>query len=248
MDADLMGSPGLNAHFNQGEFAEPGIDPPDDFVVRHCGACVICGAGSHPRTTHRVTADGSCDGPLLALYGTVHQRNVCLANLTVREEFAQGRVSCVVLGYYDQATRVFVEPVHNARAQIAARGRQRFEAMEQRVDQGPAAACVVRLTCASVDHHACGLVYNGEVRIFEYNIERDIFGRGFQGRGMRLARDGDLFTTAEFERCLNLAAVDEHVTLIEKELYARTGYAFKLCGNEVIEALACGFSGNSDGA
>ena len=57
----------------------------------------------------------------------------------------------------------------------------------------------------------------------------------------------DLFTTAKFERCLNLGAVDEHVTLIEKELHARTGYAFKLCGDEVIEALSGGFDGNSDG-
>ncbi len=99
-----------------------------------------------------------------------------------------------------------------------------------------------------MDHHACGLVYNGEVLIFEDNIERDIFGRGFQRRGMRLARDDDLFAAAEFERCLDLASVHEHVTLIEKELHARTAHAFKLRGDEVIEALACGFSGNRDGA
>ena len=42
--------------------------------------------------------------------------------------------------------------------------------------------------------------------------------------------------------------VDEHVALIEQELHARTADAFKLRGNEVIEALACGFGGNSDGA
>ena len=65
---------------------------------------------------------------------------------------------------------------------------------------------------------------------------------------MGFAGDENLFAAAEFERRFCLRAVDGDVALIEEQLHARTADAFKLRGDEVIEALARGFGWDCDGA
>src|SRR5258708_14476797 len=65
---------------------------------------------------------------------------------------------------------------------------------------------------------------------------------------MRLAGDEDLLAGAKLERSLDVCGVHKNVALIEKHLNARAAYSLELCGDEVVEALACRFQGNGDGA
>ena len=93
---------------------------------------------------------------------------------------------------------------------------------------------------AGMDHHAGGLVDYGQIRVFIDDVERNVLRRGLERRGMRLAGDDDLFAAAQLERGFGLRAIDEHVALIDQQLHARAADAFKLRGEEVVEALACG--------
>ena len=65
---------------------------------------------------------------------------------------------------------------------------------------------------------------------------------------MRFAGDDDLLAAAQLERGFGLRAVDRDVALIEQQLHARAADAFKLRGEEVIEALAGGLGRDGDGA
>ncbi len=95
-------------------------------------------------------------------------------------------------------------------------------------------------------HHAGRLVDHGEVLILKDHVEWNVFGDGFEGRGMRLAGDGDLLAAAQLERGLNVRAVDEDVALFEEQLHARAANAFDGGGEEVIEALANSLGRNGD--
>ena len=63
--------------------------------------------------------------------------------------------------------------MHDAGAQVAAGGGERLETIEQRVDQGAAAARVFVLAGAGVHHHAGGLVDDGKVGVFKDDVERE---------------------------------------------------------------------------
>ena len=120
--------------------------------------------------------------------------------------------------------------------------------IEQRVDQGAAAARVFVLAGAGVHHHACGLVDHGERGIFKDHVQRNVFSRGFERSGVRLAGDDDLLAAAQFERRLDARAIDQHVALIEQQLHARAAYAVELRGEEMIETLTGGLERHRDGA
>ena len=97
-------------------------------------------------------------------------------------------------------------------------------------------------------HHAGGLVDDGEVLVFEDDVERNVLRSGFERRGMRFAGDENLFATAQFERGFRLRTVDGDIALIEQQLHARSADALKLRGDEVIETLTRGLGWDGDGA
>ena len=111
-------------------------------------------------------------------------------------------MGAIVLGHDDQAAGVFVESVDDAGAQVAAGGGERLEAVEQRIDQRAAAARVVALARAGVDHHSGRLVDDREVGVFVDNVQRNVFRSGLERRGARLAGDVDALAAAQLERGL----------------------------------------------
>ena len=99
-----------------------------------------------------------------------------------------------------------------------------------------------------MNHHAGGLVDNGEVRIFKDHVEGYVFCDGAERRGTGLTSNVDPLTTAEFERGLGPCAIDQNVALFQKELHAGAADAVELGGQEGVNALAGGFVGHGDGA
>ena len=109
--------------------------------------------------------------------------------------------------------------MHDARSQGAAHVRQRIAiVMEKRIDQGAAAARIVRGTAAGVHGHACGFIDHGKVVVLIDDRERDVFWRGFERRGLGLA--GDLYPVAWFHAIAGLlhAAVHVYLTVVDQEL------------------------------
>ena len=125
--------------------------------------------------------------PLGPLDGSLHQRNIGLLDLAAGEELRQSRVRAVVLGHHDQPAGLFIEPMHDAGAQVAAGRRKRLEAIEQRVDQRSAVARVFILPRPGMNHHPGRLVDHRQVGVLERHIQRNVFRRGLERRRMRLA-------------------------------------------------------------
>ena len=85
---------------------------------------------------------------------------------------------------HQQAGRVLVDPVDDARPRDAANARKlAFAMVEQRIDQSP-----VRISGCGMNHHTGRLVHDDQMLILEHKIDRDILrpGLGFDGR-----RDAD---------------------------------------------------------
>src|ERR1035438_4992905 len=76
----------------------------------------------------------------------------------------------------------------DAGAEVAAGGRERLEPVKQRVDKRAAAARVLTLPRAGVNHHSSRLVHDSQVGILEDYVQGNVFGGCFERRGMRLAR------------------------------------------------------------
>jgi hypothetical protein len=74
-----------------------------------------------------------------------------------------------------------------------------------------------------VDHHAGGLVDDGEVLVFVEDFEGDVFGDGVEGGGARGAFDLDGFAAVELLFGLGGVAVDADLAGFDEELDARAG-------------------------
>ena len=86
-----------------------------------------------------------------------------------------------------------------------------------------------------MDHHAGGLVDDGEVRVFVEDIEGDVFGGGVQGRGLWGAFDLDGFAAAEFLLGFGRVAVDSDLPGFDEELDAATRDVGKGLGEIPVE-------------
>ena len=104
----------------------------------------------------------------------MHECDVGLADLTRGKEFGERGVGGVVFGDDDEAAGVLVEAMNDAGAKVAAGCGKRFETEEQRVDEGVAVARIFSFAGAGVHHHAGGLVDDGEVLVFEDDVERNV--------------------------------------------------------------------------
>ena len=128
--ANLVGSSCFNANLQQRELAEPGGKPTHYFVMRDCRSRVFVRFRGHAGSSQRVAAYSCVDGASFPFHRALHQRDVGLFDVTAGEHRSQGSMRAIVLGHNDQAARVFIEPVHDARPKIAARRRKSFKAIE----------------------------------------------------------------------------------------------------------------------
>ena len=101
---------------------------------------------------------------------------------------------------------------------------------------------------SGVHHHAGRLVHHRQVGVFIDHIQRNVFRRGLQRRGMRLAGNGDPLAAAQLQRSLLALAVDQHIALLDEQLHARAAHAFELRGKKLIEPLAARLRGHFDRA
>ena len=92
-------------------------------------------------------------------------------------------MGAIVLGDDDQAAGLFIEPMHNARPQIASRRRQRLKVMQQGIHQCPLVASIVGRACAGMHHHSGRLVDHREVGIFKDNVKGISSGTARSGGG-----------------------------------------------------------------
>ena len=88
--------------------------------------------------------------------------------------------------------------MNDAGAQIAAGGRKRFESVKQRVDQRAAAAGVLIVAGAGMNHHPGRLVDHREIRVFINHVERNVLGGSLERRRMRLPGNVDALAATEF--------------------------------------------------
>jgi hypothetical protein len=107
---------------------------------------------------------------------------------------------------------------------------------EQGVDESAAVACVVGGAGSCVDHHAGGFVDDGEVFVFVKDVERDVFGDGVKGCGLRGAFDFDGLAAAEFLFGLGRVAVDADLTGFDEELDAGSADVGEGVGEILVEA------------
>ena len=118
----------------------------------------------------------------------VHQRQVRLLHLARLEGLLQRHQRLLVLGHDEAARGVLVQPVDDARAQLAAHARQVLHAVQQRVDQRAG-----RVARARVHDHARGLVDDDEVAVLVEHAQRQLLGlrdggARARGCGRRAAR------------------------------------------------------------
>ncbi len=73
VDANLVGTACLDADAYERELAEAGVESANDFVMGDSGTGIVGGAGGHTGAAHRVAAEGSGDGSLLALDRALHE-------------------------------------------------------------------------------------------------------------------------------------------------------------------------------
>jgi len=97
-------------------------------------------------------------------------------------------VSAVVFGDEDETAGLFVEAMDDSGPEVAADVGEFVEVKQQRVDEGAAVAGVLFARCSvartGVDHHAGGLVDDGEMFVFVEDFEGNVFRGGMKGFGL----------------------------------------------------------------
>ena len=134
-------------------------------------------AGGHAGAADEVAGDGEGDGGVVFFEVAVEEGDVGLGDLAAGEHLAELAVGAVVFGDEDEAAGLLVEAMDDAGAEVAADVGELVEVEEEGVDEGAAVAGVVGGAGSGVDHHAGGLVDDGEVLVFVEDVEGDVFGR-----------------------------------------------------------------------
>ena len=156
-------------------------------------------------------------------------------------QFAVGHV---VLCDDDKPAGFLVEAVNDSRAHLAADLRERREVVQQRIDQGAAIARVVGGAGAGVDHHAGGLVDDGEVVVFVEDIEGDFFRRWHAKEAAPAAPENcDVLAAPQFQRGFGGGIVHEDF-LFGNQLLDTSAADVEVGGEELIEAFASFFCEN----
>ena len=178
----------------------------------------------------------------------MEEGEVGLGDLAAGEHLAELAVGAVVFGDEDEAAGELVEAMDDAGAEVAADVGELGEVEEERVDEGAAVAGVVGGAGAGVDHHAGGLVDDGEVLVFVEDVEGDVFGDGVERRGLRGAFDLDGFAAVEFLLGLGGMAVDADLAGFDEELDAGAADVGEGLGEVLVEAEVGGGGVGGEGA
>ena len=238
VDANLVGAAGLNADREQSEPAVGAFHALQHLPVRDGGAAAGAARG-HAGAAHGVAADGQGDGAGVLRGPAVHQREVALAQAALAEHLAELAVREIVLGDDDEAAGLLVQPVDDAGAQIAAYLREPFaEVEEQSVDQR--AAVVFRGAGAGVDHHAGGLVDDGEIGILIDDGERYVLRRGVERLRLGVAFNLDELAAFEFVAGLAGFGVDGDLAVFDEQHGARAADVGDGFGEVGVEANTIG--------
>jgi len=160
MDTDLMGTPRGDMNFEQRVFVEPlqhGVFRPR--------ATAALQTGGHPHAADRVAGNRFFDSSVVLFDFAVHQRHIGFFDRAARELFRKALVRTVGLRHYQHAAGESVQPVDNARPQIASHTRESLEVVEQGIDQRSGVHSGAR-----VDNHSSRLVDGNHIGIFVEDV------------------------------------------------------------------------------
>ena len=118
------------------------------------------GVHGHPLAVARVSGDGGVDGSRIRRDHSHGNGEVLLAELSVLELFGEPLVRRLRLGRHHQAGGVEVEPVHDARPQLAADAADVGTPCQQSVDQG-----AVGVPRAGMDRESRRFVHHDQVLV-----------------------------------------------------------------------------------
>ena len=185
----------------------------------------------------RVAADGRVNDANGPLGRAPDQREIIAHQMhlaaVVGEQGRQALMGRVGLGDDEQARRILVEPVHDARPTHAADARQGVAAMaDQRIDER------ARLVaCGRMHDEAGGLVDDDEVLVLEDDVERNILALGL-GRGGLGNGDFDGLAGPHLGRRVGgRLAVDRHGAALDQRLDAGARHAVARARQKAVEPL-----------
>ncbi len=90
---------------------------------------------------------------------------------------------------------------------------------------------------SGVDHHAGGLVDDGQVVVFVDDVEWNFFGDGAQRRALGCAEHGDALVAAQLQRRLGGFVIDQYFLLGDQLLHPGPAHIQMRC-QKLVEALA----------
>ena len=227
--ADLMRAAGVNRDLRQRQHAAEVLGA-DDARDRRAAAARARRLRRHLLPVRRIAADRRVDaasGQHLA----PDEREVFLLDLAVGELARQLLVRRVVLGDDHQPRRAAVEPMHDARALLAADAAQIVDVMQQRVDQRAA-----RVAGRRMHDHPGRLVDDDEVRVLVEDRQRQRLG--LRRRVDRL-RDVDRDLLPGLDRLVRLRRArpaTQHVAVLDQPLNLRARLSRQDRHEKAIEA------------
>src|SRR5437879_9571868 len=136
--------------------------------------------------------------------------------------------------------------MNNAGAEFASNGGELAEMMQQRVDQRAAVAGVIGCARAGVDHHARGLVDDGEIVVLVNYFQRNFFRYRAQRTGLRLGENGDAFAAAQANGRLGVQILYQDLLFRNQLLNARTADDWDMVDKGLVQALAGSLRGSCD--
>ena len=220
--ANLMGAAGENVHIHQRHAAAGCEHRPfgDGFAA--------FGIDRHLLAVLFAAGNGGLNAAVLLSEGAVHQRAVVLFHQAVQQLLAQRQLGGVILGDQQQAGGILVQPVDDARAQLAADASQAVQMMQQGVDQR-----AVLIAGGGMHHHAAGLHHHSQVAVLVEDGEGNVLclGNGWSGRGHRQA-DGLAGLGLQGRLGFNLA-VYGHLMILHQGGNAAAGQAGDVCQQHV---------------
>ena len=170
--ANLMGAAGGQARLDERRAAQPLAHEP-------VGASLApAGNHGHALAVGGMAADGRVHEALALAEIADDDGHVCPVHRVGLDLLGQAHVRPVVLGHQQQARRVLVDAVDDARADLAADAREVVQPRQQRVDQR--ARLVAR---RGMDDHARGLEHHRHVVVLIEDVQRDVLGLRRGGRG-----------------------------------------------------------------
>jgi hypothetical protein len=182
----------------------------------------------------------------------VDEGDVGFGDLALGEHLAEFAMGAVIFGDEDQAAGLFVEAMDDTGAEIATDVGEFVEVEEQSVDESAAVASVSAVqghgAGSGVNHHAGGLVDDGEVRVFVDDVEGDVFRGCVEGSWLWGAFDLDGFAAVEFLFGLGGVPVDTDLAGVDEELDAGAADVGDGVGEVLVEAEVGGSGVGGEGA